>query len=324
MSLHKWLSNFPKDTPLYYKDGVFYVNAGFVSSRYFADSDMTESSESEAFAYSMSTVREALHDMPVSYRVGVDDSGVLHVSGLDDSITLEVAPLASKVPSEALDTPADFEDAVELPWTDALSELTTLARSSLSFAQRNGYGEGYLHVSCDKAWLSAGELTILFNSSEGYLPEDSEDILLSLGALKHLQRSKLDAQQGVYLTSSHLMYVDGNNAFNYLYVKDGTNVTLPAETLRYLDVTEGIILPESVVSLLQLKSKLTSITSTGVHCGERFFTVETGIEDTIYLPDGIAQILHAALKGNTVFYKDNRVGELMFTETPYNKIVGVF
>lgn len=319
MSLHKWLRNFPKDTPLYYKDGVFYVNAGFVSSRYFVDSEGVE-----AFAYSMSTVREALHDMPVSYRVYVDESGILHVSGLDDSITLEVAPLASKVPSEALDTPADIDDAVELTWTDALSELLTLARSSLSLAQRNGYGEGYLHVSRDKAWLAAGELTVLFNSSEGYLPEGSSDILFSLDALKHLQRSKIDAQQGVYLTSSHLMYVDSNNAFNCLYVKDGTNVTLPSTTLGYLDVTEGTALPESVVSLLQLKSKLTSITPTGVHCGERFYTVETGVEGTIYLSDGINQILHAALKGDSVFYKDNRVCEHMFTETPFNKIVGVF
>ena len=324
MNLDKWISNFPKDAPLYYKDGVFSVNTGFVSSRYFLDSAADTETDGDAFAYSMEKVRSALHDMPVSYRVEVDGEGILHILGEGDAITSCVSPLPSRVPAGALGISVDLDDAVALPMTDALSELLSLARSSLSLAQRNGYANGYLHVSQKRAWFSAGDLTVLFSSPEGYLPEDSSDIRLSLDVLKYLQRSKVSTAQGIYLSQSHLMYSDGVTVFHSLYVEDTTNVTLPSTTLGYLDATEGMELPESLVFLFSLKSKLTTITPVGVHCDDRFYTVKTGIFNPIYLPNGIAQILYSVLKGNVVSYKDNKSNELLFTETAHNKVVGVF
>lgn len=324
MNLDKWISNFPKDAPLYYKDGVFSVNAGFVSSRYFLDSAADTVTDGDAFAYSMEKVRSALHDMPVSYRVEVDREGILHILGEGDTITSCVSPLPSRVPADALGISVDLDDAVALPMTDALSELLSLARSSLSLAQRSGYANGYLHVSQKRAWFSAGDLTVLFSSPEGYLPEDSSDIRLSLDVLKYLQRSKVTAAQGIYLSTSHLMYSDGVTVFHSLYVEDTTNVTLPSTTLGYLDATEGMELPESLVSLFSLKTKLTTITPVGVHCDDRFYTVKTGVLNPVYLPNGIAQILYSVLKGNVVSYKDNKSNELLFTETAHNKVVGVF
>lgn len=323
-TLDKWISNLPKDAPLYYKDGVFSVNAGFVSARYFLDSAADTETDGDEFAYSMEKVRSALHDMPVSYRVTVDSEGILHILGEDDMITSCVSPLPSRVPADALGISVDLDDAVALPMTDALSELLSLARSAISLAQRNGYANGYLHVSQKRAWFSAGDLTVLFSSPEGYLPEDSSDIRLSLDVLKYLQRSKVTTAQGIYLSQTHLMYSDGVTVFHSLYVEDTTNVTLPDTTLGYLDATEGMELPESLVSLFSLKSKLTTITPVGVHCDDRFYTVKTGILNPIYLPNGIAQILYSVLNGGVVSYKDNKSNELLFTETAHNKVVGVF